>query len=218
MPSRRPPAGAETPPFKWKDYAPRVFQRLREQFGIDNRQAAQGQAQAEFQRAWAVAVAGLRCVGHTGPICLPMLAPAPHQRPPHPPLPAVPAVPALLCSDYLLSLTGDAALRLLGSPGKSGSVFFLSDDDRRVGAPAGGSHCRSACGCEQTRRRAGQCMLRPHSSTAHWRHEAGTAIAPPTWRAIAEPLRRFLVKTVRKEEMRLLLELIPRCLALPPSC
>lgn len=83
------PPGAETPPFKWKDYAPRVFQRLREQFGIDN-------------------------------------------------------------SDYLLSLTGDAALRLLGSPGKSGSVFFLSDDDR------------------------------------------------------------FLVKTVRKEEMRLLLELIPR--------
>ncbi len=33
-------------------------------------------------------------------------------------------------SDYLLSLTGEAALRLLGSPGKSGSVFFLSDDDR----------------------------------------------------------------------------------------
>ncbi|KAL4451483.1 hypothetical protein ABPG75_007145 [Micractinium tetrahymenae] len=83
------PIGAETPPFKWKDYAPRVFQQLREEFGIDN-------------------------------------------------------------SDYLLSLTGEAALRLLGSPGKSGSVFFLSDDDR------------------------------------------------------------FLVKTVRKEEMRLLLELIPR--------
>lgn len=36
----------------------------------------------------------------------------------------------LACRDYLLSLTGDAALRMLGSPGKSGSVFFLSDDDR----------------------------------------------------------------------------------------
>ncbi|PSC76693.1 Phosphatidylinositol 4-phosphate 5-kinase 2 [Micractinium conductrix] len=83
------PPGSETPAFRWKDYAPRVFQRLRQGFGIDN-------------------------------------------------------------SDYLLSLTGDAALRLLGSPGKSGSVFFLSDDDR------------------------------------------------------------FLVKTVHKEEMRLLLELIPR--------
>ncbi|PRW20830.1 Phosphatidylinositol 4-phosphate 5-kinase 2 isoform A [Chlorella sorokiniana] len=63
------PPGSETAPFKWKDYAPRVFHRLRQSFGIDN-------------------------------------------------------------TDYLLSLTGEAALRLLGSPGKSGSVFFLSDDDR----------------------------------------------------------------------------------------
>eukprot|EP00887_Chlorella_sp_A99_P001757 scaffold19.g1757.t1 len=55
--------------------------------------------------------------------------------------------------DYLLSLTGDAALNELASPGKSGSVFFLSDDDR------------------------------------------------------------FIVKTVRKEEMRLLMELLPRYFA-----
>ena len=33
-------------------------------------------------------------------------------------------------SSYLVSLTGDRALRELRSPGKSGSVFFLSDDDR----------------------------------------------------------------------------------------
>lgn len=52
--------------------------------------------------------------------------------------------------DYLLSLTGDTALRLLASPGKSGSAFFLSDDDR------------------------------------------------------------FLIKTVQQEELRLLLELIPK--------
>ncbi|KAK9815589.1 hypothetical protein WJX72_006406 [[Myrmecia] bisecta] len=52
--------------------------------------------------------------------------------------------------DYLLSLTGDRALRELASPGKSGSVFFLSDDDR------------------------------------------------------------FLIKTVRKDEMRILLDLIPK--------
>jgi len=32
--------------------------------------------------------------------------------------------------DYLLSLTGDTALRELPSPGKSGSVFYLSDDER----------------------------------------------------------------------------------------
>ena len=52
--------------------------------------------------------------------------------------------------DYLLSLTGDTALRLLASPGKSGSAFFLSEDDR------------------------------------------------------------FLIKTVQYEELRLLLELIPK--------
>ena len=75
--------------FKWKDYSPLVFQRLRQLFGIDN-------------------------------------------------------------MDYLLSLTGESALRLLASPGKSGSAFFLSEDDR------------------------------------------------------------FLIKTVQQEEMRLLLELIPK--------
>lgn len=75
--------------FKWKDYSPLVFQRLRQLFGIDN-------------------------------------------------------------IDYLLSLTGESALRLLASPGKSGSAFFLSEDDR------------------------------------------------------------FLIKTVQQEEMRLLLELIPK--------
>ena len=32
--------------------------------------------------------------------------------------------------DYLLSLTGSQALRELPSPGKSGSVFYLSDDER----------------------------------------------------------------------------------------
>ncbi|KAK9868987.1 hypothetical protein WJX84_003964 [Apatococcus fuscideae] len=63
------PRMAEHKSFKWKDYCPAVFARLRETFGIDTR-------------------------------------------------------------DYLLSLTGDKALRELPSPGKSGSVFFMSDDDR----------------------------------------------------------------------------------------
>jgi hypothetical protein len=31
-----------------------------------------------------------------------------------------------------MSITGGAALRELASSGKSGSVFFLSDDDRSV--------------------------------------------------------------------------------------
>ncbi|KAK9837682.1 hypothetical protein WJX74_002866 [Apatococcus lobatus] len=83
------PRMAEQKSFKWKDYCPGIFARLRETFGIDTR-------------------------------------------------------------DYLLSLTGDRALRELPSPGKSGSVFFMSDDDR------------------------------------------------------------FLIKTVRKEEMHLLLLLIPK--------
>lgn len=36
------PAGSETEPFKWKDYAPRAFHRLRQSFGIDNRCGRQG--------------------------------------------------------------------------------------------------------------------------------------------------------------------------------
>lgn len=32
--------------------------------------------------------------------------------------------------DYMLSLCSNAALRQLNTPGKSGAVFFLSDDDR----------------------------------------------------------------------------------------
>ncbi|BDA48811.1 probable phosphatidylinositol 4-phosphate 5-kinase 1 [Coccomyxa sp. Obi] len=63
------PRGEQSVSFKWKDYCPSIFSRLRDTFGIDNK-------------------------------------------------------------DYLLSLTGDQALRELPSPGKSGSVFFLSGDDR----------------------------------------------------------------------------------------
>lgn len=33
-------------------------------------------------------------------------------------------------SEYMLSLCGDKALRELSSPGKSGSMFYLSHDDR----------------------------------------------------------------------------------------
>lgn len=33
-------------------------------------------------------------------------------------------------ADYMLSICGSDALRELSSPGKSGSVFFLSQDDR----------------------------------------------------------------------------------------
>ena len=58
-----------SPPFKWKDYAPRAFDALRRASGVDD-------------------------------------------------------------GDYLVSLTGERSLRELPSPGKSGSVFFLSDDDR----------------------------------------------------------------------------------------
>lgn len=70
------PEGAVTAPYKWKDYAPRVFRQLRRVAGLDSR-------------------------------------------------------------DYLLSLTGGGALRELPSPGKSGSVFFLSDDDRWAGRTGG---------------------------------------------------------------------------------
>ncbi len=56
-------------PFRWKDYAPMAFTRLRQVFGIDS-------------------------------------------------------------TEYLLSLAGQGALREMPSPGKSGSIFFLSQDDR----------------------------------------------------------------------------------------
>jgi 1-phosphatidylinositol-4-phosphate 5-kinase len=33
-------------------------------------------------------------------------------------------------ADYMISICGSDALRELSSPGKSGSIFFLSQDDR----------------------------------------------------------------------------------------
>ena len=33
-------------------------------------------------------------------------------------------------ADYMLSICGNSGLRELASPGKSGSVFYLSHDDR----------------------------------------------------------------------------------------
>lgn len=33
-------------------------------------------------------------------------------------------------AEYMLSIAGSQALRQLNSPGKSGSVFFLSEDDK----------------------------------------------------------------------------------------
>ncbi|KAH7425661.1 hypothetical protein KP509_11G065000 [Ceratopteris richardii] len=55
--------------FRWKDYCPYVFRKLREMFKID-------------------------------------------------------------AADYMMSICGNDALRELSSPGKSGSIFFLSNDDR----------------------------------------------------------------------------------------
>lgn len=33
-------------------------------------------------------------------------------------------------ADYMLAICGNAALRELSSPGKSGSIFYLTHDDR----------------------------------------------------------------------------------------
>ena len=63
------PVGGDLPAFKYKEYAPRVFQRLRHLFGVDD-------------------------------------------------------------ADFLVSLTGGPALREMPSPGSSGCIFFLSEDDR----------------------------------------------------------------------------------------
>jgi len=63
------PESGDLPAFKYKEYAPKVFQKLRKSFGIDN-------------------------------------------------------------ADFLVSLTGGPALREMPSPGSSGCIFFLSEDDR----------------------------------------------------------------------------------------
>ena len=47
-----PAPGSETPAFRWKDYAPRVFQRLRQGFGIDNRWPAGTGEGAQHERRW----------------------------------------------------------------------------------------------------------------------------------------------------------------------
>lgn len=38
----------------------------------------------------------------------------------------------LNAADYMMSICGDDGLRELPSPGKSGSIFYLSQDDRFV--------------------------------------------------------------------------------------
>lgn len=38
----------------------------------------------------------------------------------------------LNAADYMMSICGDDGLRELSSPGKSGSIFYLSHDDRFV--------------------------------------------------------------------------------------
>lgn len=58
-------------------------------------------------------------------------------------------------ADYMMSICGNDALRELSSPGKSGSVFFLSQDDRfmiktlRKSEVQVCSHCK-ACTCTFT--------------------------------------------------------------------
>jgi 1-phosphatidylinositol-4-phosphate 5-kinase len=48
-------------------------------------------------------------------------------------------------ADYMLSLCGDDALRELLSPGKSGSVFYLSHDDRFMIKTMKKSEVRVSC-------------------------------------------------------------------------
>lgn len=82
-----PSAGSPTTPahpsvdFKFKDYCPRVFRRLRQLWGCDD-------------------------------------------------------------AEYMLSLAGSAALRQLNTPGKSGSVFFLSEDDKFLVKTMRRSECK----------------------------------------------------------------------------
>lgn len=89
---------------------------------------------------------------------------------------------------------------MLGSPGKSGSVFFLSDDDRWAGW--GGMEALAVQSA------AGSVLLGMCLSFNHPFPLSGHVEANLPWDA--PPACRFLVKTVGKEEMRLLLRLIPR--------
>ena len=119
------PQGERSAAFKWKDYSPQVFQRLRGIFGIDNKARPSihdepcGQTHDAIDKQ--CMPGRLLSLGNSGTSFLTNSKPAEQSSP----------VTALeVPQDYLLSLTGSRALRELPSPGKSGSVFYLSDDER----------------------------------------------------------------------------------------
>ncbi|CAI5493338.1 unnamed protein product [Closterium sp. Naga37s-1] len=101
-----------TLPFTWRDYAPKAFSELRAMFGIDP---------ADYTLSLSYSV---------------QLTPSPNPSffcsPSFPPSSELRAMFGIDPADYTLSLCGDNALRELSSPGKSGSVFYLSDDDRFI--------------------------------------------------------------------------------------
>ena len=78
---------------------------------------------------------------------------------------------------YLVSLTGDRALRELASPGKSGSVFFLSDDDR-CGVGGGGGRGVGARAARRARRRPAPPVLCPPQIPRQDRLPGGDAVPP----------------------------------------
>jgi hypothetical protein len=49
---------------------------------------------------------------------------------PHPPIRHLREMFKIDTADYMLSICGNSGLRELSSPGKSGSVFYISHDDR----------------------------------------------------------------------------------------
>ncbi|CAI5508930.1 unnamed protein product [Closterium sp. Naga37s-1] len=102
-----------TLPFTWRDYAPKAFSELRAMFGIDP---------ADYTLELR-AMFGIDPADYTLSLCRDNALRE---------LSELRAMFGIDPADYTLSLCGDNALRELSSPGKSGSVFYLSDDDRFI--------------------------------------------------------------------------------------
>ena len=115
---------AATPPhpgadFLWKDYGPHAFRRLRRTFAIDAAQYLQSICGA--RRAPGAVFSSLMAAAPR-PAPRSRLAAASHAR----------CEVRSAGAKAGAARAGDQALRELPSPGKSGSVFFLSHDDKYI--------------------------------------------------------------------------------------
>lgn len=124
--------------FEWKDYAPEVFR-------WDACTCSSQVILAGDLRGLTFVWMLLASVSTKAPPCLRSISAPSQTLQPRPCLPPTRRLRECFdvdAADYVAQLCSDRALRLLASPGKSGSIFFLSQDDRLVAnVVALGEHC-----------------------------------------------------------------------------